>query len=447
MATMLTIITLSLTGHPLTPANVFILLSFINLLRQNFCINVAYGLLQSYDAYVSLSRIQEFLLLDNLTSTTVTRKRLEENENWQGPHKSAKLEQDIVLLVESTMLQEKDKDDRFGSQNVATKEGSLIVITGPVGSGKSTLLSTIAGEGRTKNISITCRGSIIYVPQIPWLFSGTVRDNILFGEPYEESKYARIIEVCALADDIQQFPEGDKAVVGERGAALSGGQRARVSLARATYADADLYLLDDPLSALDSKVGLHIFTKCIKGLLGQKTRLIASHHQQLMIEADEVIVLFKGEILDKGRFDDLKAKGLLNTTVDPPYKKAKDSDESFGEQGEEKDEISDTSNRTNLNTNECKTLRLSEEDRAIGVVSTKLYWNFFRSGAPLPVIIAGICFCLIAQGNQRFLQPSFKKLTAFELSRTNSNKIRGRFILEKPFSKPLKRLCHQDIAV
>ena len=120
MATMLTIITLSLTGHPLTPANVFILLSFINLLRQNFCINVAYGLLQSYDAYVSLRRIQDFLLLDNLTSTTITRKRLEDNENWQDPHKSTKLEQDLVLLVESSMLQEKDKDDGFGSQNVAT---------------------------------------------------------------------------------------------------------------------------------------------------------------------------------------------------------------------------------------------------------------------------------------------------------------------------------------
>ena len=359
-------------------------------------------MLQSYDAYVSLSRIQDFLFLDNLTSTTVTRKRLEENENLPDPQKAAKLEQDPVLLVDSSMLQEKDKDDGFSLQNVAAKKGSLIVITGPVGSGKSTLLSTIAGEGRTKNISITCRGSIIYVPQIPWLFSGTVRENILFGEPYEESKYERIIEACALADDIKQFPEGDKAVVGERGVALSGGQRARVSLARAAYADADLYLLDDPLSALDSKVGLHIFTKCIKGLLGQKTRLIASHHQQLMREADEVIVLFKAEILDKGRFDDLKAKGLLNTTVDPPYKKATDSDESFGEQGEEKDEISDTSNRKNLNTNECKTLRLSEEDRAIGVVSTRLYWNFFRSGAPLPVIIAGVSFCLIAQGNQRF---------------------------------------------
>ena len=402
MATMLTIITLSLTGHPLTPANVFILLSFINLLRQNFCINVAYGLLQSYDAYVSLSRIQDFLLLDNLTSTTITRKRLEDNENWQDPHKSTKLEQDLVLLVESSMLHEKDKDDGFGSQNVATKKGSLIVITGPVGSGKSTLLSTIAGEGTTKNISITCRGSTIYVPQTPWLFSGTVRDNILFGEPYEESKYARIIEACALADDIQQFPDGDKAVVGERGAALSGGQRARVSLARAVYADADLYLLDDPLSALDSKVGLHIFTKCIKGLLGQKTRLIASHHEQLMREADDIIVLYKGEILGKGRFDELKAKGLLNTTVDPLYKETKESDESFGEQGEEKDEISDTSNQTIHNINKCKALRLSEEDRAIGVVSTKLYWNYFRSGAPFPVIIAGICFCLIAQGNQRF---------------------------------------------
>ena len=405
MATLVTVITLILTGQPVTPVTVFTFLSFINVLSGGFCANLSYASTQAYDAYVSLSRIQDFLLLNNLDSTKTTINPPEGTEESCFSNNSKESQQETILRVRHfNQQQQKNESEESSLQFIdfTAAKGSLTVITGPVGSGKSTLLSAIAGEVPDQNGAITFKGTAVYVPQIAWIFSGTIRENILFGEQYEEDKYNRVIEACALTKDIEKFPDCDQTIVGERGVVLSGGQRARVSLARAAYADADLYLLDDPLSALDSKVGLHIFTKCIKGLLGQKTRLIASHHQQLMREADEVIVLYKGEILDKGPFDDLKAKGLLNTTVDPPYKKATDSDESFGEQGEEKDEVSDTSNRKNLNTNECKTLRLSEEDRAIGVVSTRLYWNFFRSGAPLPVIIAGVCFCLIAQGNQRF---------------------------------------------
>ena len=413
----MTVVSLSLTGQPLTPVNAFILLSLINLLRENFFANLAYGLLQSYDAYVSLNRIQDFLLLDNLTSTSTTRKNKEEREKVPVTRKVTELEQDHILLVENAIQQEKDRDEGFILRNVEfiTKKGSLVALSGPVGSGKSTLLATIAGEGTSTKLAISCRGTIIYVPQIAWLFSGTIRENILFGEPYEESKYSRVIQACALGDDIQQFPDGDKAVVGERGVALSGGQRARVSLARAVYADADLYLLDDPLSALDFNVGRHIFTNCIKGLLGQKTRLIASHHEQLMREADDVIVLLKGEMLGKGSFDELKAKGLLNTTVDPLYKKDKESSASLAEQDTGEKEISDLYERTMPNANEFKALPVSKEDCANGLVSTKLYWNYFRSGAPLPVIIAGICFCFITQGNRRFERSCFKALTAFKV--------------------------------
>ena len=413
----MTVVSLSLTGQPLTPVNAFILLSLINLLRQNFFANLAYGLLQSYDAYVSLNRIQDFLLLDNLTSTSTTRKNKEEREKVPVTRKVTELEQDHILLVENAMQQEKDRDEGFILRNVEfiTKKGSLVALSGPVGSGKSTLLATIAGERTSKKLAISCRGTIIYVPQIAWLFSGTIRENILFGEPYEESKYSRVIQACALGDDIQQFPDGDKAVVGERGVALSGGQRARVSLARAVYADADLYLLDDPLSALDFNVGRHIFTNCIKGLLGQKTRLIASHHEQLMREADDVIVLLKGEMLGKGSFDELKAKGLLNTTVDPLYKKDKESSASLAEQDTGEKEISDLCERTMPNASEFKALPVSQEDCANGRVSTNLYWNYFRSGTPLPVIIAGICFCFITQGNRRFERSCFKALTAFKV--------------------------------
>jgi len=132
--------------------------------------------------------------------------------------------------------------------------GGLTVITGPVGSGKSTLLSAIAGEVSDTSGTISFRGSLVYVPQVSWIFSGTIRENILFGHPYDQHKYVRTIEACSLNEDLEQLPGGDQTLVGERGAVLSGGQQARVSLARAVYADGDVYLLDDPLSAVDFKV-------------------------------------------------------------------------------------------------------------------------------------------------------------------------------------------------
>ena len=150
------------------------------------------------------------------------------------------------------------------------------------------------------------------------------------------------------------------------------------------------------------------------GLLGEKTRLFASHHEQLMREADDVIVLLKGEMLGKGSFEELKAKGLLNTTVDPLYKKDKESSASLAEQGTGEKQISDLCERTMPNANEFNALRVTKEDCANGVVSTKLYWNYFRNGAPLTVIIAGICFCFITQGNRRFERSCFKALKAFE---------------------------------
>ena len=196
---------------------------------------------------------------------------------------------------------------------------SLTIITGPVGSGKSTLLSAIAGEISDVSGKIAFPGTLVYVPQTAWIFSGTIRQNILFGEQYDEEKYNRVIEACAFKEDIQRFPDHDQTVVGDRGEVLSGGQQARVGLARAVYADGDLYLLDDPLSAVDFKVGQHIFNSCIKDLLGDKTRVLTSQREQHMNEVDQVIVFFKGRVLEKRSFTVLQEKGILNTTVDPLY--------------------------------------------------------------------------------------------------------------------------------
>ena len=397
-ATLVSVITLVLTGQSLTPVNVFTLLSFFNLLRLGVCMNFSYASIQTYDAYVSLSRIQEFLLLNNLNSTNTTTNHRGGTEDMFSPGISTENQQVAILRIRNfNQHQNYLKDESFQRDiDFTAKKGSLTVITGSVGSGKSTLLSAIAGEIPDQNWAITYNGTVVYVPQIAWIFSGTIRENILFGEQYEEWKYNRVIEACALTEDIEKFPDCDQTIVGERGVVLSGGQRARVSLARAAYVEADLYLLDDPFSALDLKVAQHIFRECIKGLLGQKTRLLTTHHERVIREADDIIVLCKGRILGKGSLTELKENGKLNTTVDSLYEKANETDGRVGKENEDDDQITDLSGGSV--PHEVQGLSLSEEDRAIGAVSSDLYWNYFTSGVPSLVIIAGICLCVISQG-------------------------------------------------
>ena len=397
-ATLVSVITLVLTGQSLTPVNVFTLLSFFNLLRLGVCMNVSYASIQTYDAYVSLSRIQEFLLLNNLNSTNTTINHRGGTEDMFSPGISTENQEVAILRVRNfNQHQNYLKDESFQRDTDFTaKKGSLTVITGSVGSGKSTLLSAIAGEIPDQNWAITYNGTVVYVPQIAWIFSGTIRENILFGEQYEEWKYNRVIEACALTEDIEKFPDCDQTIVGERGVVLSVGQRARVSLARAVYAEGELYLLDDPFSALDLKVAQHIFRECIKGLLGQKTRLLTTHHERVIREADDIIVLCKGRILGKGSLTELKENGKLNTTVDSLHEKANEADGRVGKENEDDHQITDLSGGSV--PHEVQGLSSSEEDRAIGAVSSDLYWNYFTSGVPSLVIIAGICLCVISQG-------------------------------------------------
>jgi ABC-type multidrug transport system fused ATPase/permease subunit len=158
----------------------------------------------------------------------------------------------------------------------------LVAITGSTGSGKSSVLESIAGEIPVTNGQISVTGKIAYMPQNPWLFSGTVQENIVFGNVFDEQKYQATIEACALTDDFEQLPLGDMTQVGESGVALSGGQRARASLARTVYSDADIFLLDSPLKAVDAKVGKLIYQKCICGLLSTRPRIHVTNHKNYL---------------------------------------------------------------------------------------------------------------------------------------------------------------------
>ena len=149
----------------------------------------------------------------------------------------------------------------------------------------------ILGELSTLEGSREVKGRIAYAPQEPWIFSGTIRQNILCGLDYDEERYRRVIKAAALERDLTLFPIGDATALGERGVQLSGGQKARVNLARCLYVDADIYLMDDPLSAVDTHVGRHLFDQAINGFLRNKIRILVTHQLQYLKDVDQILVL------------------------------------------------------------------------------------------------------------------------------------------------------------
>lgn len=193
------------------------------------------------------------------------------------------------------------------------RRGELVGIVGTVGSGKSSILTALLGEMHLKagGLSIENGQSIAYCDQRPWIINATVRDNILFGKEYDEVRFNRAIHVAAMDDDLKILQAGVMTEIGERGINLSGGQKARVCLARAVYNDADIYLLDDPLSAVDAHVGDHIFHRCIKEELSKKTVLLVTHHLHVLPQCDKIVILDdNGSILASGTYEEIMSSGI-----------------------------------------------------------------------------------------------------------------------------------------
>lgn len=201
-------------------------------------------------------------------------------------------------------LNEKNKRGVFNI-NAVIKPG-LCTIVGQVGSGKSTLLNCILGELTLDSGTLTICGTISFSAQEPWLFEGSVRDNIVFVDEYDEQRYNDVVHVCALERDFKLMPLKDSTIVGERGMSLSGGQKARVNLARAIYRKADIYLLDDPLSAVDAHVGKHIFEKCIRDYLKDKICVLVTHQLQYLKNVQHIICMKEGKIEAQGPFTTLE---------------------------------------------------------------------------------------------------------------------------------------------
>ncbi|KFQ81083.1 Multidrug resistance-associated protein 1, partial [Phoenicopterus ruber ruber] len=271
----------------------FVSLALFNILR--FPLNMLPMVISSIvEASVSLKRLRVFLSHEELDPDSIIRGPITEAEG-------------CIVVKNATFSWSKNDPPSLNSINFTVPEGSLVAVVGQVGCGKSSLLSALLGEMDKKEGYVVVKGSVAYVPQQAWVQNASLEDNITFGREMNESRYKRVIEACALLPDIEILPTGDKTEIGEKGVNLSGGQKQRVSLARAVYCNADVYLFDDPLSAVDAHVGKHIFEKVIgpKGILKNKTRVLVTHAINYLPQMDTILVMSDGEISEVGSYQEL----------------------------------------------------------------------------------------------------------------------------------------------
>ncbi|BGP53294.1 hypothetical protein JCM8202v2_000853 [Rhodotorula sphaerocarpa] len=295
----------TISGKPLTSEIVFPAITLFQLL--GFPLAVLPVVFSSLvEAYVSVDRLTTFLVSKELDPSAVEIK---------VPSRELRAGDELVSVVQGDFtwspLPSADAPastppptNTLQDISLSVKRGELLAVVGRVGDGKSSLLAAILGEMIKVDGRVTVRGTVAYCAQQPWIMGGTVKSNITFGHRFEPEFYQLVLEACALKEDLKLLPQGDETEVGEKGISLSGGQKARVALARAVYARADIYLLDDPLSAVDAHVGRHLYDRVIgpEGLLRDRARLLCTNAIPYVEQADEVIMLRRGVILERGTY-------------------------------------------------------------------------------------------------------------------------------------------------
>lgn len=283
-----------LIGNSLTASKAFVALSLFGILRfpLGFFPDVIATCIQ---ARVSVKRIEKFLDLEELDPNNVLR---------TSP---TQLTSEMIGVKSGVFGWNRKDAPKIHGINLNIPKVSLVAVVGQVGCGKSTLLSSLLGETEKLNGTIYVDGSVAYVSQQAWIQNATIRDNILFNKAMDPARYEQVIDSCALRSDLKILPAGDSTEIGERGINLSGGQKQRVSLARAVYFNADIYLLDDPLSVVDAHVGRKLFLNVIgpNGMLKDKTRIFVTHGINFLPQVDHIIVLQDGFVSEEGTYTEL----------------------------------------------------------------------------------------------------------------------------------------------
>eukprot|EP00042_Codosiga_hollandica_P057927 m.865823 g.865823 ORF g.865823 m.865823 type:complete len:1554 (-) comp59720_c0_seq9:185-4846(-) len=297
-----TFVTYTMLGHDLTAATAFVSLSLFNLIQYPLS-TIPQVSSMLVEAKVSMQRLHTFLLSPEVDHDAVS--IIEDGDDTRS-----KL--NPVVEISGATLAWREETEAAGPPtlrniNMSVLRGKLVAVVGTIGCGKSSLLSAVLGHMNKIHGRVSRIGNVAYVAQQAWIQNATLQDNVLFERAFDADVYAKVVHACALEADLQSLPAGDMTEIGEKGINLSGGQKQRVSLARAVYQDASLYLLDDPLSAVDSHVAKHLFDNVIgnSGLLKNKTRILVTHQLSILEEVDEIIVMKNGEIVEHGSYQSL----------------------------------------------------------------------------------------------------------------------------------------------
>ncbi|CED82203.1 metal resistance protein ycf1 [Phaffia rhodozyma] len=412
----------SLTSKkPLTSDVIFPAISLFGLLQ--FPLAMLSMIISSIiEALVSESRLVDFLDAEELQKDSRTVLLPKSPSEYQKGDS-------LVEITNGTFTWNKNAESStLKKVDFVARKGELVAVLGRVGDGKSSLLSAALGEMTRREGQVTVRGSIAYFSQQSWVLSATVKDNILFGHAYDPKFYQLVLDACALPPDLAILPLGDQTEVGEKGVSLSGGQKARIALARAVYARADIYLLDDPLCAVDNHVAAHLFEHVLgpKGLLKDRARVLCTNSVAFLAKTDRLLMLRGGEVLEQDTYDQVMEErnsalfNLINTlgkqsapNSAPGTPKADSSDgstmvdtESLTDKLETKMSLNDD-NAVLLSAKESKTQAIRrmkdstkpKEAMERGQVSSSVYKGYISSAS-----FVGVCAFLFAtfaaQGSQ-----------------------------------------------
>ncbi|KAF5307736.1 hypothetical protein FQR65_LT06607 [Abscondita terminalis] len=399
------LLTVVLLNEDITAPKVFVLMTYFNSLSQIMSSMFVRGIAEVAEAMVAVKRLQEFLLNDEY----VERISFKNNNESKVAYNNGMIIMDKLSAKWNSNL----KEHALNNINVAVNRGTLLGVIGSVGSGKSSFLQTILGELQITDGNIEVNGSLSYASQEPWVFSATIRQNILFGKEYDKERYNDVVVACSLEKDFKQFNDGDLTIVGDRGASLSGGQKARINLARAIYHDADIYLMDDPLSAVDTHVGKHLYEECINGFLANKTRILVTHQVQHLKNADNIIILDNGTLQIQGKYNVLAASDnsyakLLTAETEPPEDDKKEPSAKLARQISSRNRTSSLSSSRSESSiiesllqeedddNEVK-LKEMQEESSKGKIKGSLFLRYLLAGGNVCVVGMVLTLYLLTQ--------------------------------------------------
>ncbi|XP_041993077.1 ABC transporter C family member 12-like [Salvia splendens] len=393
LVTVISFGTFTLLGGDLTPSRAFTSLALFGVLR--FPLNMLPNLItQVVNANVSLQRLEELLLA-------------EERILLPNPPLAPELPA-ISIKGGNFSWDSKAERPTLSNVNLDIPVGSLTAIVGGTGEGKTSLISAMLRElPPLGDANVEIRGSVAYVPQISWIFNATVRDNILFGSAFEPARYWKAIDVTSMRHDLELLPGRDLTEIGERGVNISGGQKQRVSMARAVYSDSDIYIFDDPLSALDANVARQVFNNCIKEALGGKTRVLVTNQLHFLPQVDRIILVSEGMVKEEGTFEELSENGVLFKKL---MENAGKMEEHMHDNGEEMDlcDESSPSLSSDANMNEVpkdailtrkmregRSVLIKQEEREMGIVSWHVLMRYKNAlGGLLAVSVLLTCYTL-----------------------------------------------------